>query len=216
MYCRDDLTQSVAGSLLLDGLLKGGWTCGASLGRAGTLLQLHLVPSVRVEMHQVLLLDVKLQVNVGTEALPAMETEERGLTGVRYQMMLQTNRNLEGSVALRANLVLSTALGVHEMTETVEHDLIPPAKLPITLTTGNLSSGGSFVPVHPPHQTLSDVELVVHLPLLQLALLPLLVHHPGHPLVVLHFLDPHLLRQLFSLVLGEEFSLLLDLLGMVL
>ena len=45
-------------------------------------------------MHQVLLLDVKLQVNVGTEAFPAVETEERSLTGVSYQVMLQTNRNL--------------------------------------------------------------------------------------------------------------------------
>ena len=45
-------------------------------------------------MHQVLLLDVKLQVNVGTEAFPAMKAEERSLTGMGYQMMLQTNRNL--------------------------------------------------------------------------------------------------------------------------
>ena len=46
-------------------------------------------------MHQVLLLDVKLQVNVGTEAFPAMKAEEGSLTSVGYQMMLQTNRNLK-------------------------------------------------------------------------------------------------------------------------
>ena len=123
---------------------------------------------------------------------------------------------LEGSVALRANLVLSAALGVHEMTETVEHDLVPPAKLPVALTTADLPSGGSFIPVHPAYQTLAYVELVVHLPLLQLALLPFLVHHPGHPLVVLHFLDPHLLRQFLRLVLGQQLPLLLHLLGMIL
>ena len=78
---------------------------------------------------------------------------------------------LKGSVALWANLVLSTALGVHEMTETVKHDLVPPAKLPITLTTAYFPIGGSPVPVHPPDKTLPNVELVIHLPFLQLALL---------------------------------------------
>ena len=109
---------------------------------------------------------------------------------------------LEGSIALRANLVLSAALGVHEMTETVEHDLVPPAKLPVALTTADLPSGGSFIPVHPAYQTLAYVELVVHLPLFQLALLPLLVDHPRHPLLIFYFLDPHLLRELLSLIPG--------------
>ena len=129
---------------------------------------------------------------------------------------------LKGSVALRANLVLSTALGVHEMTETVKHDLVPPAKLPVTLPTSNLPSGGSLVPVHAPDHALADVELVVHLPLFQLALLRFRVsllfflHLPGYPALVLSLLCLHPLGQFFLFVLGKELPLLLDLLGMVL
>ena len=95
MFRLDNLTQSVAGSLLLHGLLDRCLTSGASLGWAGDLLQVQLgAAGVGVEVHQVLLLDVELQVDVGTEAFPAMKAEERSLTGVSYQMMLQTNRNL--------------------------------------------------------------------------------------------------------------------------
>ena len=98
------------------------------------------------------------------------------------------------------------------MTETVEHDLIPPAKLPVTLTTANLSCGGSFVPVHSPHQTLPYVELVVHLPLLQLALLALLgvflfffAESRESPLIF-GFLCPSFLSLLLSFVLNVSFT----------
>ena len=45
-------------------------------------------------MHQVLLLDVDLEVNVGTEALPAVKTQERSLASVSDQVMFETNGNL--------------------------------------------------------------------------------------------------------------------------
>ena len=128
-------------------------------------------------MHEMFFLDVNLEIDVRTEALPAVETQEGSLPSVGDQVMFQTDGNLEWSVTLRTDLVLvgSCFFSIHQMTQTMEHDLVSPAKLPRALATTNLTIGRSLVPVHPPHQTLPDVELVVQLPLLQLVLPPLLV-----------------------------------------
>ena len=82
-----------------------------------------------------LLLDVELQVYVRTEALPAVETEEWSLSRVSYQVMLQTYRDLERSVALGTDLVLGAALRVYQMTEAVEHYLVPRIELVLTSVT---------------------------------------------------------------------------------
>ena len=80
-------------------------------------------------MHQVLLLDVDLEVNVGAEALPAVKTQEGSLASVGDQMVLETDGNLEWCVTLRADLVLGTGfISVHQMTQSMEHDLISPTK----------------------------------------------------------------------------------------
>ena len=92
-----NITKSVTVCLLLGSLFDRCGRCRPPLTRAWTLLQLCLAPCVRVEVHQVLLLDVKLQVDVRAEAFPTVKAEEWRLASVSYQVMLQTNRNLQVS-----------------------------------------------------------------------------------------------------------------------
>ena len=89
--------------------------------------------------------------------------------------------------------------------------LSPPSELSVALSARNLPVGGRLVPVDAPHQALADVELVVHLPLLQLALLTLLgvflfffAESRQSPLI-LGFLCPNLLSLLLSFVLNVSF-----------
>ena len=175
------LTETITGPLLLDGLLDRSGGGRPPLARA--LVQLGLVPGVGVEVHQVLLLDVELQVYVRTEALPAVETEERSLSRVGYQVMLQTYRDFERSVALGTDLVLGAALRVYQMTEAVEHYLVPriedrngpesvivlslaspPPELSVALTAGDLSCRRGLVPINSSHHSISQMKLVINLP----------------------------------------------------
>ncbi len=63
--------------------------------------------------------------------------------------------------------------------------LLEEPALPFTLSTGDFSAGGSAVPVHPSHQPVTNIELVVHLPLLQ----PRLTGPAQHTNLVLLLLD---------------------------
>ena len=77
-----------------------------------------------------------------------METEEGSLPCVIDQVMLEANGNFERCVAFRADLVLSVPLVVGQVAEAVEHDLVSPAKLSVTLATGNLSIRWSSIPIN--------------------------------------------------------------------
>ena len=88
----------------------------------------------------------------------------------------------------------------------------PPSELSVALPARNLPVGWRLVPVDAPHEALADVELVVHLPLLQLALLALLgvflfffAESRESPLIF-GFLCPSFLSLLLSFVLNVSFT----------
>ncbi len=66
-----------------------------------------------VEVEEVFAPEVKLEIDVRRERSPAVETEERKLAGVREEVVLQADGDLEDGLTLGANPVLGVAVFVN-------------------------------------------------------------------------------------------------------